>query len=260
MLGPCSQVDVLKKDLAEVDSQLARTEKLLRIADPDQWYKPSAKAVQVSKERAQQLMEAEKKRKAKTAAANEKRKASQAAQLAPEEEEEEAGAAGAAAAGQQQQQPGASGQAPSSKPGISIKPKMPVNYKLQPAAAPKAGLQIRKPSALAAPNPEPLPTTTVHRPDAAQPTPPSKKLSHPPAVKVARHLPPASGPSPGASSHAAESKAAAQVMADLEMLSRSRQQLLEETDSVPEEAMQEWQAPQGQSGDGRTKLNDLYGY
>lgn len=43
-----TQVKLLKKELGEVEAQLARVEKLLRIADPDGWLKPGSKAAAVS--------------------------------------------------------------------------------------------------------------------------------------------------------------------------------------------------------------------
>ena len=41
------QVDSMRALLVQLDKQLARTERLLRIADPDGWLRPNSKAAQV---------------------------------------------------------------------------------------------------------------------------------------------------------------------------------------------------------------------
>jgi hypothetical protein len=59
----CSQLRALKKDLAEVEAHLARTARLLKIADPDGWLNPKSKAASAAKVSVAKQMEAEKRRK-----------------------------------------------------------------------------------------------------------------------------------------------------------------------------------------------------
>ncbi len=42
------QLKSMRHQLTQIDAQLARVEKLLRIADPDGWLKPGSKAAAVS--------------------------------------------------------------------------------------------------------------------------------------------------------------------------------------------------------------------
>jgi len=149
----------LKRSLEDTQLQLARTERLLKIADPDGWLKPNSKAAQAAKVAAQEALEAERKRhEAAAVMAAKKRKEAQAAGFVEEVEEEE-----------EEGQPSSSGRdtrltgqppAPAPKPG-SIGLKKPVVLKANPKPAQKAsaynphrleveapehwGLQVRKP-------------------------------------------------------------------------------------------------------------------
>ncbi|KAF5836382.1 hypothetical protein DUNSADRAFT_6018, partial [Dunaliella salina] len=83
----------LKRSLEDTQLQLARTERLLKIADPDGWLKPDSKAAQAAKVAAQEALEAERRRhEAASVMAVKRRKEAQATGFVEEvEEDEEAG-------------------------------------------------------------------------------------------------------------------------------------------------------------------------
>jgi pSer/pThr/pTyr-binding forkhead associated (FHA) protein len=53
----------LRKELAEIESRIATTSRLLKIADPDEYYKPGSKVAELAIQRAQKALSIEKKRK-----------------------------------------------------------------------------------------------------------------------------------------------------------------------------------------------------
>eukprot|EP00887_Chlorella_sp_A99_P004998 scaffold4.g4998.t1 len=98
------KVASLKREIAEVDAQVARAEHLLRIADPDGYFKPGSKAAMAAVDKAKRKLEVDKQRKAAEERQRQQREAArkaeaEAAAFVPETEEEEESAPGA----QQQQ-------------------------------------------------------------------------------------------------------------------------------------------------------------
>lgn len=158
------QLGSLQKQLATIQQQLDRVDRLIRIADPDGWYQPGRAEAEAAKARAKQAMEEERKKRA--AAVERRNKAQQEAQpFTPEVEDdvnEQAGVAGAdsqtSGSSSVESHPSSRGENISNGQGAAVsnaaKPTVlrsnpsPVAslHRIEPDAMQRGGLQIRRPA------------------------------------------------------------------------------------------------------------------
>ncbi|PRW44332.1 Kanadaptin isoform B [Chlorella sorokiniana] len=285
------KVASLKRELADVDAQLARTERLLKIADPDGYFKAGSKAVAAAAERAKRQLALEKQRREAEEKQRQQREAEQAKaeqEFVPEEEEEEGDAA------QRQRRQASEASAKAANAAVAAKAAASV-HKLEADDEQAGGLQVRQrpaaaPTAAAAAAGAPAgssPAAAQAQQQAQQPEESNfekrrKMIAAALAEQKARAGGAAGG---GGSGGGAAQDAASKVLADLALLSRARQGAAADEDDEAEQerqrreweaqrqrqkqkqqqggggdAAEEWQPPEGQTEDGRTSLNEKLGY
>jgi len=256
-----AEADKLKKlraELAECQEEVAKAERLMKVADPDGWFRPEgSRKVGEAKAAAAAEMLATKQRKAAEEAARAAAEALQSRQaeasepFVPEVEEEE-----------EEEEKAASAPSPSAGTAPTEPPR---------AVCPKSGKPVEKEKVLEGKGPSGRPVGTVrmelhHAPTAGRkagkrPPPGSRGLSgllQQSSGHTANQAPRASGD--------LYSRAAASVADKLAILSRGRATVGEGGEDEGDgaggggKAMVDWKPPEGQTGDGRTALNDKLGY
>lgn len=238
----------MQKEIAELDAKMQEAERLLKVADPDGYFKSGSRAAEAAKAKAQKAMQLEKQqRELKEQRRKEKLAAQKLEQEAfvPEEEADDEVPVQAA------EVPTVSF-APSqarSKPSLE-RTSAAGNPEIAPLAAAEAtgsgvgkgnqaepqGLQIMKPPA-----------------NAQESKPPSRQ-------QIAARL--AAGKAKPPKVRSSQQDIEAKVAADLAALTgRASHHEYEDQHDVSANIQQEpWKPPQGQRGDGKTSLNDKLGY
>ncbi|GAB4814362.1 hypothetical protein N2152v2_001408 [Parachlorella kessleri] len=301
------RVGALRRELAAVESQLARAERLLAIADPDGYFKPGSQAAVAAVEKAKKALEVEKKRKEAEERQRKEREAAKQKEteaFVPETEDEDEGAATAAAEQtvklQHAQQPPAAAlhrlerlEAEQGTGGLQLRRRP----EAQPPAAEEPA-RVAPPADRAAeqsPGANVVPTAQQQQPPQKQQQVVSSYQARRAGIAAAlaqqragsggggqQRLP------AGGMGHNKDvaAEAQAQVLADLALLSQARRgaQAAEEDGApmedfdTPEAAAAaaaayaasrgsirkaesaDWQPPAGQTGNGRSALNDELGY
>lgn len=236
----------LRRRLSELDAGLERTERLLRIADPDGYFKTGSRAATAAVDKARRALDVDSQRRAAEARQRALREAAEKAEVEaraqqPEEEEDEAPPP--------PQQPASVHRLEASAEvklvaGLEVRPRPPPAVALAAAAAPAA----------AAAQPAGLEGEAIREARRAEI-----------AAKLAAKKG-AATPADAWAGAAGHEDATAQVLADLEVLSRARRGAAAEQleQQQPGEAMEPehagWRPPKGQRGDGRTDLNAKLGY
>lgn len=226
------QATVLRKEIAELQAQLTETRRLLQVADPEGYYTPESMAAREAAVKAAKALQEARQKKAEEAARKKaeeaaRTKAEQAA-FVPEEEEEEA---------------------------VRKEVQDDVHALAGSDGKQQAGLVVRKPKA-AALNVQ----AEVHdQPPAAPPVLMQEQealpgMRKPTREEVLQRLAASRG-GRGRGGEDVEATARAKVLADLALLSGAK--------GAKEEAREDegvWQPPSGQTGDGKTALNETLGY
>ncbi|KAG1652378.1 hypothetical protein FOA52_007231, partial [Chlamydomonas sp. UWO 241] len=254
-------LDALRKELADVEAQLARCVRLLKIADPDGWLQPGSKAAVAAKANALQALNDERQRRADAARARADAAAALAAstEFAEEFENEDddagagagggdGGAAGGAAAGTSGDggSDAASAAAAASAGGadgvaVGVGVAAPVT-----SVRPGGCLILKRPGGGSAGTT----TTTSHKP---RPSVPANADAAAAAVQLIAEFS-ASASAGRAGGHFAPGSGGGGVAADMALLAAAAEQRPVELDSA------EWVPPTDQRGDGRTALNEKFGY
>ncbi|KAK9805589.1 hypothetical protein WJX72_006586 [[Myrmecia] bisecta] len=230
------KVGALKKEIAELDSQITETERLLKFADPDGYFRAGTKAAEDAKAKGikalaverQRQEAAEQQRKARLAA-----KAAAAAHFEPEHEEHDVvlEPAGASTTGR-----------PASGPGQP-------NGRKADTGGNSGGLEVRQ-----KPKPGPKGLGGLSREQVA-------------ARLQDRGKPTSTGDAPAEQGAAPAAGPSSSILQDLAALANARQAAAareadqDQNGSAGAGAMDAgWQPPTGQTGDGRTSLNDKLVY
>lgn len=259
------KVGALRRELQEVEEKLDRVEKLLKVADPDGWYKPSKGAADAAKERARLALEKERKRRTELMERRKAREHQLQGPFVPEEEGEEERQEQVSVAGPMSEVEVSSGphDGGRTQQAISAPPSQVTSSR--EAGPDKPGQQEGGHTAQVgseagvseAAGPRGSPRATEDPPsnsgptsDGIIPTAPAKPVVlqfQAPRKIAGRHT-----------SRVNPQGAPGQLDQDLALLARASQGV--EVEEHEPEGNLLWRPPAGQTGDGRTHLNDKYGY
>ncbi|KAL3145623.1 hypothetical protein ABBQ32_003168 [Trebouxia sp. C0010 RCD-2024] len=240
----------LRKEIAQLDAKMQEAERLLKVADPDGYFKSGSRAAVAAKARAQKSMQLEKQQKdAQERRKREKLAAQKLEQetFTPDEEADEE----APSVVQKPEAPTVSF-APSQarqKDGHAARMSADPSSNESAAVAEAAGAASKQGS-------------TVQEPQGLQimKTPAGLRTSGPPSrEQIAQRL--AAGRVKPKDSRSSQQDIQAKVAADLAALTGRVSSFDTEAPDVSVTMQQdEWKPPEGQRGDGKTSLNDKLGY
>ncbi|KAK9833306.1 hypothetical protein WJX81_005069 [Elliptochloris bilobata] len=276
------KVSVLRREIDALDVQVAEAERMLKLADPENYFRAGTRAAEAAKQKGILALQAERQRRTAEALARQAAKERSSALVAPETEGAEevplpsaapgaprmrpanspaaASAAQAGTAAPPGAAPAAAAPAPTA-PVAATAPPAEALHRLEATAAPRDaaeaaetpgfGLEVRK------------------RPDAPLGAKNKGKarvsglLSREEVTARAAAAKAAAGVTSGGAADpklGGAASAEAQLAADLALLQGSGREGADLERGEPRDEGGPWQPPKGQKGDGRTSLNDVLGY
>ncbi|CAL8465521.1 g5057 [Coccomyxa elongata] len=267
------KVGVLRREVEQIDKQVSEAERLLRLADPDGYYREGTRAAEAAKAKGIKAMEVEKKRREAEERQRRERLAAKAQEAAfvPEVEEDEDMPQAAEPAPAQ-----ATNGTPAQREQRAATPSLAQPADVALAAGPAAEHALEPNQAMAQPSPK-EDVSSLHRlaPEAPDSGSFGLQVRKRPEGLLSREELRAQAAAAAAkqrSGAAAGEKPQPRggLLADLALLQRGAMSLAD-AEELPEGAAVEadgagsgeepvWQPPQGQRGDGRTELNDALGY